>query len=75
MAGSAGFEDADGDGFVPTTLTLLEGSEGVARVGDEITITIAQFGTAGAANGSGAVAIVSPMKGTITTGSTKVRCG
>jgi hypothetical protein len=71
----AAFEDADGAGFVPTTITFAQGTAGIARLGDEITISVAQFGTAGAANGGGAVATTLPMKGTITQASSKVRCG
>jgi hypothetical protein len=71
----AGFEDADGAGFVPTTITFAQGTAGIARLGDEITISVAQFGTAGAANGGGAVATALAMKGTISSASSKVRCG
>ncbi len=71
----ASFEDADGDGFMPTTLTLLEGTKGIARDGDEITISISQFTTASASNGGGPVAIAHDLKGTISGGSAKVKCG
>jgi hypothetical protein len=71
------FEDADSAGFAPNSLTFLQGSAGLARVGDEVTITAAQLATAGAtsAPGGGAVTVTTPLKCTITSGSTKVRCG
>lgn len=69
------FEDAEGAGFSPVTLAFLKGTSGVARVGDEITISSAQILASGA-NASGfAVALVQPLKGTISSGSTKVSCG
>jgi hypothetical protein len=71
----AGFEDADGAGFLPTSLTLLGGTAGIVRVGDEVTISALQFAAASPSNGSGPVTITSPMKGSVSTGSSKVTCG
>ncbi len=69
-------EDADGAGYLPATLNLLEGSNGVARVGDEITITSAQLTTAVTVAGASPVTCgVLGIKGTISSGSTKVQCG
>lgn len=44
-----------------------------ARVGDHITITQAQLTAAGAAAGSNPVTVVTPLQGTITSGSSKVQ--
>jgi len=71
----AAFEDADGEGFLPTTLTLLEGTKGVARKDDEITITAAQILAAAMVAGVNPVTVTSSLKGTVTTASSKVRCG
>lgn len=61
------------DPGVPAVLTTLGGGTiPLARVGDTITITQAQFAAAGAANGAGAVAAANVMQGTITSGSSKV---
>lgn len=65
----AAYEDAEGEGFSPTTLTLLEGVNGVARVGDSIALS-AITATAG-----GDPVVLVSATGTITSGSTKVRCG
>lgn len=69
------FEDAEGASFVPTTLSLLGGTSGIARLGDEVTISVTQFGAALPANGGGAVATTQPMKGTISSASSKAKCG
>ena len=71
----AAHEDADGDGFAPVTLTLLGGTKGIARDGDEVTITGAQITAATAVAGGSPVTVTSSIKGTISTGSAKVRCG
>lgn len=71
----AQFEDPDGEGFVPATTIISEGSAYLARVGDSVTITPAQFAASGASNGAGAVTLVSNITATITSGSTKVKCG
>jgi len=49
------FEDAEGEGFVPTTITFAKGVLGVARMTDPV--------------------LAGPFAGTITSASTKVRCG
>lgn len=49
------------------------GGAGVARVGDSVTITVAQFAAAGAANGGGPVTIVTDIQATITGGSSSVK--
>lgn len=71
------YEDAEGGGFLPTLLELAGGGSALGRVGDEITITQAQLNTAGAAAGSSAVTLANPagLKGTITSGSSKVTSG
>lgn len=71
----AGFEDADGGGFAPTSLSFLSGTNGIARLGDEITITGAQLTTATAVAGANAVTVTLPIKGTISSASSKVNCG
>ena len=71
----AAFEDADGTGFMPTSLALLAGTAALARVGDEVTVSSAQILAATMVSGGGPVTVSLPLKGTITTGSTKVTCG
>lgn len=62
---------------VPILTTLGGGSTPIAREGDTITITQAQFVAAGAVANltSGNVAIASLLQGTITSGSSKVVSG
>lgn len=48
---------------------------GVARLGDTISISIAQFAAASPSNSGGPVVITAPMLGTITTSSVKVLAG
>lgn len=63
------FEDAEGEGFVPTTLTLANGTKGIARVDDTVSIT-SITATAG-----GDPVVLTSATGRITSGSSKVRCG
>lgn len=65
----AAYEDAEGEGFVPTTLTFAQGVAGVARLGDTITLS-AITATAG-----GDPVVLVTGSGTISSASTKVRCG
>ena len=61
------------DPNVPPVLTTLGGGMvPVAREGDTITITALQFAAAGPSNSGGPVTIVTPIQGTITSGSVKV---
>lgn len=69
------FEDADGEGYLPTSITFAGGTAGVARLGDEITISSAQILAAGMVAGANPVTIALPLKGTITRASSKVTCG
>ena len=71
----ASAEDADGGGFLPTLLELCGGDAAVARVGDEITITGTQITTATMVAGANPVTVTLPLKGTITSGSSKVKAG
>lgn len=71
----AAYEDADGEGFVPSLIELAGGTAAVARVGDEITITGAQITTATMVAGANPVTVTLPLKGTITSGSSKVKAG
>ncbi len=72
-----GFEDPDGPGFVPLSLTLgaASGGDAVARVGDEVTITQAELTTALAVAGANAVTVTNPIVCKITSGSSKVKAG
>lgn len=70
-----GFEDAEGSGFMPLSLALAGGGAAVARVGDSVTITPAQFAAASPSNGSGPVTITSNMQATVASGSPKVSSG
>jgi hypothetical protein len=65
----AAFEDADGGGFLPTTLTIAQGSKGVARTDDAIELT-SITATAG-----GDPVVLTSATGKITGGSSRVRCG
>jgi hypothetical protein len=67
------YEDAEGAGFVPITLTLLKGTQGVARVGDTISISTAQITAALMVAGGNPVSAGNALQGTIATGSTKVK--
>lgn len=56
-------------------VALSGGGAAVGRVGDAITITIAQFAAAGASNGGGPVSIANNLQGTISAGSPNVTSG
>lgn len=58
-----------------TLVKLAGGGAGIARTGDQIQISIAQFAAAGASNSGGPVATTAPMVGSITGGSSKGQCG
>lgn len=57
----------------PSLVYLSGTGPAVARVGDTVTISLAQFAAAGPANSGGPVTITTPMQATISTGSAKVQ--
>lgn len=61
----------------PESAAIVGGGSASARKGDEVTISVSQWNTAApvAPSSGGAVTISSPMKATITSGSSKVTCG
>lgn len=63
----AAYEDSEGDGYLATSLNLLNGSNGVARVGDSVSITLVNVQPAGPGPAT--------ATGTIATGSSKVKAG
>jgi hypothetical protein len=70
------FEDAEGGGFLPTSLSLVGGGAAIGRVGDTIRVTAAQLTTAGAQAGGNPVTLTAPyVEGTIASGSPKVTSG
>ncbi len=69
------FEDPDGSGFVPTSVSLAGGGPAVGRVGDAIQISVAEWNAASPVAGSSPVTISNPMNGTIHSGSSKVTSG
>lgn len=70
-----GFEDAEGAGFLPTTLKLAGGGPAIGRVGDSIQISVSEWNAAVPVAGATAVTITNPMNGTISSGSPKVQSG
>jgi hypothetical protein len=58
-----------------TLVKLAGGGAGIARNGDQIQISIAQFAAASPSNSGGPVAIAAPMLGSITSGSSKAQSG
>jgi len=69
------FEDEDGDGYLPTSLTFFDGTAYLARVGDSVTISTAQITAAIMVAGGNPVSAGQPLMGAISSGSTKVKCG
>lgn len=81
------FEDPDGSGFMPLTLTfeastaiaLLTGGSPVARVGDQVMSflppTLPVVGTVSGSLFAGTITVTNPITGMITQGSAKVTCG
>lgn len=76
------FEDSEGDGWKPpkveldaNEVVLAAGSAYAARVGDAVTITSAQILAAGMVAGGNPVTISTPLAGSITGGSSKVKVG
>lgn len=76
------FEDSEGDGWKPPkveldadAIVLAAGSAYAARVGDAVTITSAQILAAGMVAGGNPVTISTPLAGSITGGSSKVKVG
>lgn len=61
----------------PTAATIggLAGASGVARQGDTVTISVAQWNAAAPSNGGGPVVISAPMAATISSGSATIRAG
>lgn len=74
------FEDPDGPGFLPISLSLC-GPNGnpVARVGDQVTVflppTLPATGTVSGNPFAGTITVANPVTGVITGGSAKVTCG
>lgn len=67
----AAHEDAEGEGFVPTLINLANGSAFLARVGDSVSVNIVSLPVVGGGGGS----VSGTASGTITSGSSKVKCG
>lgn len=75
------FEDAEGGGFVPISLSLAGGGPAVGRVGDSVRVTIDStvagqiIAPSGSAGGPCSVTAPVNVTGTITSGSPKVTSG
>lgn len=70
-----GFSDAEDPQFLATVLNLANGTNGVARVGDTVTISAAQIAAAVMVAGATPVTVTNTLQATIATGSSKVRAG